>query len=252
MCGRYVLYGPENRIIEGFTLFELPPFTARYNIAPTTDVLVISATKDGQRRAHTARWGLIPSWAKDAAIGNKLNNARAETVAEKPSFRQAFKRSRCLIPANGFYEWQTIEASSSASAKPRKQPYYIHAEANELLAFAGLLERWSSPQGTIVSCCVITTEPNAVMLPIHDRMPVILGRDDFSRWLDPNNNKVDELVTLLRPCPAQWLRAHPVSLAVNTARNDVAQLLNPIQTPLETPTAAPASEPQWPAQSPPA
>ena len=228
MCGRYVLYGPENRIIEGFTVFELPPFTPRYNIAPTTDVLIVTAHQSGERRASLARWGLIPSWAKDPSIGQKLNNARAETVAEKPSFRQAFKRWRCLIPANGFYEWQTLNEPAGKSAKPRKQPYYIHAANDQLLAFAGLVERWLGPQGPVYSCCVITTEPNAVMQPIHERMPVILGSNDFARWLAPDYKQLNELKTLCRPCPNEWIAAHAVSSDVNYARNDLPQLLAPV------------------------
>jgi putative SOS response-associated peptidase YedK len=256
MCGRYVLYGPENRIIEGFTLFEpdpfakafSKPFTPRYNIAPTTDVWVVSANAQNQRELRNVRWGLIPNWAKDASIGAKMNNARAETVAEKPSFRNAFKRSRCLIPANGFYEWHT----STVDGKIRKQPHYIHAVDDGLLAFAGLTERWMGPDGPVYTCCIITTHPNAVMEPIHERMPVILGSADFERWLSPQNRDVDALNELLKPCPAQWLAAHPVDSRVNQARNDDASLIFPSivapGSPATTPTTITAASP--PPQSP--
>ncbi len=235
MCGRYVLYGPENRLIEGFTIFEdapfsnsfSKPFVPRYNIAPTTDVWIVSANAQNQRELRNVRWGLIPSWAKDAAIGAKMNNARAETVADKPSFRNAFRRSRCLIPANGFYEWHTF----SVDGKARKQPHYIHAADDGLLAFAGLTERWMGPDGPVYTCCIITTSPNAVMEPIHERMPVILGRADFDHWLSPQFRDAAALSSLLRPCPNDWLAARPVGISVNQARNDHASLILPINDP---------------------
>lgn len=242
MCGRYVLYGPESKIIEGFTIFERSPFpnpfVPRYNIAPTSAVWVVVADAQNQRHLKSVRWGLIPSWAKDPSIGAKLNNARAETVAEKPSFRNAFKRSRCLIPANGFYEWQALEVAG----KVRKQPHYIFpaqpAEApapgarsagvDGLFALAGLTETWMGPDGPVQTCCVLTTSPNAVMTPIHDRMPVILGSDDFDAWLAPTNRDSAGLSQLLKPCPDAWLATRPVSSMVSNARNDRPELIAPL------------------------
>jgi putative SOS response-associated peptidase YedK len=163
------------------------------------------------------RWGLIPSWAKDASIGNKLANARAETVAEKPAFRSAFKRRRCLIPASGFYEWKPVAG--------RKQPYYIRPADDGLFAFAGLYEVWSSPEGLLHTCTVLTTDANALMREIHNRMPVIVAPEDYRRWLDPGNTTGAGLGKLLAPYPAEHMLAYPVSTRVNNARNEDPALI---------------------------
>ena len=175
MCGRYVLYGPHWRLTERFGLKECPEFAPRYNIAPTSDVLVIPQQPEVGRGGQMVRWGPVPNWAKDISIGAKLNNARAETVDTKPSCRSSFAKRRCLIPANGFDEWKIVSEGGSV----RKQPYYIRpAEEDGLLAFAGLLARWRAPDGSdLVTTCIITTAANALMEPIHDRMPVILGAE---------------------------------------------------------------------------
>lgn len=172
------------------------------------------------------KWGLIPSWAKDPAIGNKLNNARGETVAEKPAFRSSFAKHRCLIPASGFYEWKAIEEGG----KVRKQPYYICLnQPDSYVAFAGLLAAWKAPTGeTIVSTCIITTEPNAVMLPIHDRMPVISQPDFFDTWLDPSNNNTDALAAMLGPCPPESMQAYPVSPAINRGTVEGKECIQPV------------------------
>ena len=178
MCGRYALKATAAELIEHFKLLSCPEFGLRFNIAPQSMIPVIRQKPGAGRVGQLVRWGLIPSWAKDPSIGNKLNNARGETVAEKPAFRSSFAKHRCLIPASGFYEWQPVAG--------RKQPYYIHPTASGgFFAFAGLLAAWTPPAGeTVVSTCIITTGPNEVMAPIHDRMPVILQPEQFDAWLD--------------------------------------------------------------------
>jgi putative SOS response-associated peptidase YedK len=161
------------------------------------------------------RWGLVPTWSKDPKAGPPIINARAETLATKPAFRSAFKRRRCLIPADGFYEWQKI-----AGAKV-KQPFYIRLAKDRPFAFAGLWEKWHNDEGSLLeSCTIVTTEPNDVMRPLHDRMPVILPDEEYARWLDPKNEDVDELQELLRPYPAEEIAACPITTFVNSPRND--------------------------------
>lgn len=215
MCGRYVLYGPQSRLTERFGLQECPDFAPRYNIAPTSDVLVVRQRPEVGRVGQMVLWGLVPNWTKDISIGAKLNNARAETVAEKPSFRTSFARHRCLIPANGFYEWKVV----SEGGRVRKQPYYIRPTAEGgFFAFAGLLARWRAPDGTdLVTTCIITTAANTLMAPIHDRMPVILGQEAWDAWLTPENAPVGALKGLLGPCAAEGMVTYPVSTAVNRA-----------------------------------
>ncbi len=201
MCGRYALNATATELIEHFKLLSSLDLGPRFNIAPTSQIPVIRHKPDTGRVAQLVRWGLIPSWAKDPSIGAKLNNARAETVAEKPSFRTSFARHRCIIPASGFYEWQTVAG--------KKQPFYIHPTAPDtFFAFAGLLAAWKAPDGqTIVSTCIITTAPNAVMEPIHDRMPVILQPEQFDVWLDQQTPGPQEM---LKPCNPDLMNAYPV------------------------------------------
>ncbi|MEF8702044.1 MAG: SOS response-associated peptidase [Candidatus Accumulibacter sp. UW26] len=229
MCGRYALYAPAARIREQFDVddtfdgFDSFDFGPRYNIAPTTQVLVIGPGSAGRRVASLQRWGLIPAWAKDERMGAKLFNARAETVAAKPAFRTAFRRSRCIVPASGFYEWQSVEETGrTKKSHPIKQPYYIRPEdEGELFGFAGLGERWVSPDGEeIRSCCIITTDANALMAPIHERMPAILCASDYAAWLDPKQTDPDALRRLLGPAEAAGMLAYPVSRAVNSSRGD--------------------------------
>jgi putative SOS response-associated peptidase YedK len=222
MCGRYSLHTNPEVIALYFQLGILPELKPRYNITPSTPVLVVRQGTEKGRTADLYRWGLIPGWAKDPSIGNKLANARGETVAEKPSFRSAFKRGRCLIPASGFYEWKKIAGG--------KQPYYVHPRGAPLFAFAGLTERWNGPDGPVHSCAIITTDANELMRGIHDRMPVILAPEDHDTWLDPANQAADKLKALLRPCPASFMAAHPVSTRVNTPRNDESALLDPVES----------------------
>jgi putative SOS response-associated peptidase YedK len=196
----------------------------RYNIAPTTPVLVVKASPQG-RIATFHLWGLVPSWSKDPGIGAKLLNARSETAAEKPSFKHALKHRRCILPASGFYEWQP-------QGKGVKQPYWIHRKGGGLLAMAGLWETWQGPNGEeLDTCTVLTTVPNEVMAPIHDRMPVLLGRGDYSAWLDGAHANLGLAMKLLRPCPAAWLEAYPVGQGVGNPRNEGVELIRPLAEP---------------------
>jgi putative SOS response-associated peptidase YedK len=226
VCRRYALYGPRSRLREQFDLDDGFDFGPRYNIAPTTKTLVVHAGPDNRRMASLYRWGLIPMWAKDPSIGAKLINARGETVGEKPAFRSAFRRWRCLVPANGFYEWKATQENG----RTVKQPYYIRpADEDALFGFAGLTERWVSPEGEeIHSCCIITTEANALMKPIHDRMPVILGPDDYGAWLASDNTEVVSLRALLHPAAADRMIAYKVCRAVNSARSDSPTFVEPL------------------------
>ncbi len=198
MCGRYALNATANELIEHFRLLSCPDFSPRFNIAPTSTIPIIRWKPDTGRVGQLVRWGLIPSWSEEPTA--KLNNARAETVHEKRPFKASYQRHRCLIPASGFYEWQTVAG--------KKQPWYIHPPGEAFFAFAGLLAAWKAPDGqTVVSTCVITTGPNEVMAPIHDRMPVILGPADYDAWLDPANSDPREM---LRPCSEERMGAYPV------------------------------------------
>jgi putative SOS response-associated peptidase YedK len=191
MCGRFALKSPPAKLVERFGLDECADFAPRYNIPPGTDIPVIRQSPEGKRVLHLLRWGLVPHWAKDPSIGNKLNNARGESVAEKPSFRDAFRRRRCLIPADGFYEWKTEGKV--------KQPYFISLKSGEPLAMGGLWESWRRPDGEILrTACIITTGPNDVMEPIHDRMPVILRTEDWQAWLEAPVEDIQSLSHSLR------------------------------------------------------
>lgn len=221
MCGRYALSETPIRFAEHFKLKFVVELSPSWNIAPGKPINVITA-ENGGNICHAYRWGLIPAWAKDASIGYKLTNARGETVAEKPSFRNAFKHHRCLIPASGFYEWSTQGKI--------KQPWYISQQSGEPLAFAGLWENWRAPDGQIIqTCCIITTGANALMAPIHDRMPVILDRTDWTSWLDPANRHPDGLLQFIRPYVHETLQAWPVTRELNkVGQRDDAGLADPI------------------------
>lgn len=222
MCGRFALKLPPAALKDYFDLAEAPDYGPRYNIVPTTPILAIRQV-EGVRRADPLRWGLIPHWAKDEKIGYSTINARAETVAAKPAFREAFRRRRCLIPADGFYEWQAQPGTKT------KQPYFISRADGAPLAFAGLWERWRPPQGDPVeSCSIIVTAANALVQPIHDRMPVLLDPEDFGAWLNPDNRDTHTLTGLLRSYPDERMKAVPVSLRVNNPRNDDADLMEGI------------------------
>jgi putative SOS response-associated peptidase YedK len=221
MCGRYTLRTPVNDLVGQFHIEEYPSDIApNYNIAPTQEVAAV-VEEDDKRKLEMLRWGLIPSWAKDPAIGNKMINARAETVSEKPSFRSAFKKRRCLILADGFYEWQKTDNG--------KQPYHIKMEDDSPFAFAGLWETWKDGE-EIRSCTIITTEANDLMDEIHHRMPVILHPEDYAMWLDPDFDEKEPLTTLLKPYPADAMEAYPVSRRVNKPSNNEPSVLEPART----------------------
>lgn len=232
MCGRYSQTQSGETIAEAFQLEAEPELTPRYNIAPTQAISTILATPQQPSRHHRLlRWGLIPSWAKDKGIGSRLINARAETVTEKPSFRAAFKRRRCLIITDGFYEWRRSESSK------QKQPFYFHllpANANgphrPPFAFAGLWEHWQDPTGEIIhSCTILTTEANELLQPVHHRMPVILDPVDYDLWLDPTIQDARTLQPLLKPYATAKMTSYPVSTQVNSPRNDHPACLEPVE-----------------------
>jgi putative SOS response-associated peptidase YedK len=211
MCGRYVVaYDPET-LVSGFSVLRVPVFPKRWNVTPQSDVPVVYETRGGERLAELMRWGLVPNWAKDPAVGAKLNNARAEGIFDKPSFRQAIRRRRCLLPASGFYEWQATASG--------KQPWFISARpaagggtgGSNLLAMAGLFEAWrSTPEAPwLLTCCVITCEANALMAPIHERMPVLVAERDWARWLSREVQDADAVADLLHTPPAEGLQAWP-------------------------------------------
>ena len=224
MCGRFTLSTPAHELVQQFELQgEVPELRARYNIAPTqqvTTVRVVLHDEQQGRKLHRLRWGLIPSWARDPAIGNRLINARGETVASKPAFRSAFKSRRCLVLADGFFEWQRRGKV--------KVPHLIRMRDGRPFAFGGLWEQWIDPQGEVVeSCTIITTEANALIAEVHHRMPVVLRPADYDLWLDPEVSDVDQLQPLLRPFPADQMETRPVSTLVNSVRNDSPACLDP-------------------------
>ncbi len=222
MCGRYTQHQSTDQIVIRFEVDSvLHETTPRYNIAPTQRAPVVLQARVGSGRVLDAfKWGLIPSWAKDPTIGNRLLNARAETAAEKPSFRSALSRRRCLLPADGYYEWQAVGKA--------KQPLYYHFIDTDLFAFAGLWETWNSPEGEAVhSFTILTTEPNSLAAVAHDRMPVILGREDEALWLDPEVTDVNRILHLMRPAEAERMAVYPVSPRVNKPADDDAGLVEP-------------------------
>jgi len=222
MCGRFTLFEADKVLSKEFGVSGVPPLSPRYNIAPSQPIAAVRTPHTGAgRELALLRWGLIPSWSKDPAIGNRLINARAETVQEKPSFRNAFRRHRCLIPTNGFYEWQRQERG--------KQPYFVRMRDERIFAFAGLWDRWESPDdGVIETCAILTTAANAVLAPIHGRMPVILPQAEYARWLDPALKDPDSLSPLLVPFPPEGMLAIPVSPRVNAPSTDDEKCIAPL------------------------
>ncbi|WP_040229014.1 SOS response-associated peptidase [Bhargavaea cecembensis] len=223
MCGRFTLYVSYSELVERFaaagSAFPESDYAASYNIAPTQQVVAVINDGSKNRLGHL-KWGLIPRWADDPKIGSRLINARAETVAEKPSFREAFRKRRCLIPADSFYEWQKTDNG--------KKPMRIRLKGEEVFALAGLWETWVFPEGErIHSCTAITTKPNSLMAGIHDRMPVILPREREQEWLDPENRDADALLALLAPYDAGRMEAYEVSSAVNSPKNNSPELIVP-------------------------
>jgi putative SOS response-associated peptidase YedK len=217
MCGRYTLKTPVNALAEWFDLDDYPSsLTPSYNVAPTQEVAAILEEGE-ERKLETFRWGLIPSWAKDPSIGNKMINARAETVSEKPSFRSAFKKRRCLIVADGFYEWQKTDGG--------KQPFHIKLSDSSPFAFAGLWETWDKDGEEIRSCSIITTDANDLMNEIHHRMPVILHPENYGVWLDSGFEEKETLMDILKPYPSDQMEAYAVSRRVNKPSNNEPSVL---------------------------
>lgn len=228
MCGRYVSATPPDQIASYFDT-EAPEtlLEPSYNVAPTNDVYAV-LVDGGVRHLDAFHWGLVPSWAKDAKIGSRMINARAETLAEKGAFKAAFKRRRCIVPADGFYEWRK---DPDAPPKAKKQPFFIHRPDGEPYAFAGLWEVWRGPekdQEPLRSLTIVTTTTNGPMGEVHDRMPVILPEGAWGAWLDRDNQDLDLLGRLLVPAEAGLIAMHPVSTDVNNVRNDGPQLVEAI------------------------
>ncbi len=223
MCGRFSLIANPSDVAEFFGLAEVPDLEPRYNIAPSQPVAVLRFEEVSlQRKLALLRWGLVPCWAKDPSVGYKMINARAETVAEKPSFRSAFRSRRCLVMADGFYEWK--------KDGKQKRPFYIQAQGGQLFAFAGLWERWrdkQAPGAVIETCTIITTGANDLLHSVHDRMPVILSPGDYALWLDPQQKAPGSLLSLLRPAPAGLLTLRPVSQAVNKVAQEGPECIAP-------------------------
>jgi putative SOS response-associated peptidase YedK len=222
MCGRFTLTIDPYHLQEAFPWAVIPDdLPPRYNIAPSQPVAVIPNT--GDNAVSLYKWGLIPSWSKDPAIGDRMINARSESLAEKPSFRNAYRRRRCLVLADGFYEWKQDPGMKS------KQPVYIRLQNAQPFAFAGLWELWKSPNDTEVrSCTIITTQPNSLLEPIHNRMPVIIPPDAYSLWLAPEDRQPAQLNDLLVPYPASEMIAFPVSRMVNSPQIDSPDLIRPV------------------------
>ena len=233
MCGRYVIAYDPQTLVSGFSLTRIQPFDRRWNVAPQSAVPVVYQTKEGERVAETMRWGLVPHWAKDPAIGAKLNNARSEGMADKPSFRQAVRRRRCILPASGFYEWQPV---AGPAGKPVKQPYYISPVGAPFFAMAGLFEAWrpagqageSDAAEWVLTCCVITTAANALMAPIHDRMPVMLVPEHWAAWLDRGNTDPATLPSLMQGLPDGAMQAWAVARTVGRSSAEGPGLIEPL------------------------
>jgi len=227
MCGRFTLTVTLAKFIETFpqikVALEPGDYIPRYNITPTQPVPVVR--NDGKMKFEFYHWGLIPSWAKNKTFATKMINARGETIGQKPSFREAYRKRRCIIPADGFFEWIKVEGYK------KKVPIYIQMKSKEPFAFAGLWETWTSPEGEVVnSATIITTEPNELVAKIHNRMPVILPRDDYDLWLEPAYKKPEELGHLLKPYPAEEMYQYPVSTLVSYPTNEGPQVIEPLQS----------------------
>jgi len=223
MCGRFTLRAAASVIAEHFAVFEMPPFAPRFNIAPSQPVLVVRLRPQNEARLRrelvTLRWGLVPGWAKDPAIGQRLINARAETVARQPAFRAAFRTRRCLVVAAGFYEWERVAR--------KRQVHFYHLHDDGPFAFAGLWEAWEgADHSALETCTILTTDANATVRPVHDRMPVILAPGSYESWLDPATTASD-LIAMLHPCPDDALAATAVGSHVNNPRHEGPECIEP-------------------------
>jgi putative SOS response-associated peptidase YedK len=218
MCGRFIRQKEIDAIVRDLGVQDVAcDLAPSYNVAPTQKVAVI--IEDGVKQLVSVRWGLVPSWASDLSVGSRMINARAETILEKDSFKDAFKRRRCLVVADGFYEWRKTGKA--------RQPIFIRLRSDRAFGFAGLYENWLSPEGeNIRTCTIITTEPNEIMKPIHDRMPVIVSMEDEDTWLDPAMDDSARLLGLLKPYPAEKMETYEVSAIVNSVANDSPECLS--------------------------
>jgi putative SOS response-associated peptidase YedK len=245
MCGRYAAAKDPDALVEEFEVDESmveAPLKADYNVAPTKSVYaVLSRTTEEEvveRQLRVVRWGLVPSWAKDPSIGSRMINARSETVAEKPAFRRAFAKRRCLLPADGYYEWYTPQGENvpkTAKGKPLKQPFFIRRADGHSLAMAGLYEWWhdasgdrDEPESWLLTATIITTSATDDIGRIHDRMPVVVAEQDWGRWLDPTVTDQDAVRGVMAPAQTVPLDAYPVSVRVNSVRNNGPELIEPL------------------------
>jgi putative SOS response-associated peptidase YedK len=240
MCGRFVAASSPQLLIDRFGVDEssVAAHDPDYNVTPRAMVPIVRERRSRERAGESTRvlsivrWGLVPSWAESPAIGDKLINARAESIADKPAFKSAFRRRRCIVPADAFYEWRRSRSSASAR-RPPPQPYLVHRCDGEPLAFAGLWEIWrdatvrddDAPEAWLRSCTIVTTRANELVAPVHDRMPVVLDEGAWDAWLDPANGDLAQLEALLRPAPEEWLELYPVSTRVNSPDNNDASLI---------------------------
>ena len=239
MCGRFVVASSPQLLTDRFDVQEstVEIVEPDYNIAPRRQVIVVRQRED-TRVLSQLRWGLVPSWAKSAAIGDRMINARAEGLATKPAYKRAFEKHRCLIPADGFYEWQVVSPPATPKGRPTKQPVFVHRRDGEPMAFAGLWAAWKVPEGQGVegvggdgwlrSCVIVTTAPNDLLAPVHNRMPVVLPESAWAKWLDPEGHDTTALAELLVPAANDVLELWPVSTAVNKADNNGPELVEPV------------------------
>ncbi|TFG96590.1 MAG: SOS response-associated peptidase [Myxococcales bacterium] len=224
MCGRFTLTTSREVLARAFELDDAPALAPRFNVAPGQDVATVWQTPEGRRELRLRRWGLVPHWARDAKIGSRLINARAETAAEKPAFRAALRQRRCLVAADGFYEWAAAGGAGGA-----RQPYYLALPEREPFAIAGLFEHWRGEEGALLeSCVLLTVAPNDRVRAVHDRMPAILHREDYARWLDPTERDAQRVQALLAPWAGAALELRAVSRLVNRAGHDDPACIEPL------------------------
>lgn len=253
MCGRYASAKDPDALVEEFEVEESiveSPLPADYNVAPTKSVYAVMSplprdiegsvgSVSVERQLRVAKWGLVPSWAKDRSIGSRMINARSETLADKPAFRRAYARRRCLLPAGGYYEWYAPQGPlepgvpTTSKGKPKKQPFYIHRADGHSLAMAGLYEWWRDPErddadSWLLTATIVTTEAADAVGRIHDRMPVVIAEGDWATWLDPTVNDREVVDALMQPALSAPLEAHPVSVRVNSVRNNGSELIEPL------------------------
>jgi putative SOS response-associated peptidase YedK len=241
MCGRFVSASSPVLLADRFDVTDVDlddDYAPDYNVAPRSRVMVVRQ-RDDRRVLSRVRWGLVPSWASDVSIGDRMINARAEGLTDKPAYRRSFAKRRCLIPADGFYEWMVVAPPSTPKGRPKKQPMFVHRRDGEPMAFAGLWSVWKVPDGLTVesagpdgwlrSCAIVTTRANDLLRPVHDRMPVLLPESAWARWLDPEDADVEALAELLVPALDEELEMWPVSTAVNSAESSGPELVKPVE-----------------------